>query len=334
MTGRLIQIIYLNGPSSSGKTTLAKALQQAFAQPFLHVGIDKIIDWMPEKVNNWTGGTSSIGYSWKEDKDHLGLSIQELQVGAFAKKIGKTFQEVILTLAREGYYLIIDDVSFGKDQVDSWRELLKEFSVLWVGIKSPLPVLEQREKERQNRMVGSARGQFYKVHKDISYDLEIDTHHISIDKAVSQIQSLLSFSHSPSVYISRTGVYGVAKKNGKILLVTKDKGPYLGRLDLPGGKIEFGEGIEEALHREFIEEVGMDFESMFPLGNFSNCFDGQADNQRYRFHHIGMVYSVTGLSKTQPNSLPLMHYVWVDIKSLSQERVCPFVWEVIKQEVQ
>lgn len=38
-----VQIIYLNGPSSSGKTTLAKALQHAFEEPFLHVGIDKII---------------------------------------------------------------------------------------------------------------------------------------------------------------------------------------------------------------------------------------------------------------------------------------------------
>ncbi|MBA3604063.1 MAG: hypothetical protein H0W50_10610 [Parachlamydiaceae bacterium] len=29
-----LQIIYINGPSSSGKTTLAKALQQKFDQPF------------------------------------------------------------------------------------------------------------------------------------------------------------------------------------------------------------------------------------------------------------------------------------------------------------
>ena len=42
MTHAPVQIIYLNGPSSSGKTTLAKALQHAFEKPFLHVGIDKI----------------------------------------------------------------------------------------------------------------------------------------------------------------------------------------------------------------------------------------------------------------------------------------------------
>lgn len=48
MTNEPVQIIYLNGPSSSGKTTLAKALQHAFEEPFLHVGIDKIIGWMPD----------------------------------------------------------------------------------------------------------------------------------------------------------------------------------------------------------------------------------------------------------------------------------------------
>ena len=55
-----VQIIYLNEPSSSGKTTLAKALQHTFDEPFLHIGIDKIIGWMPEKVNDWIGGKAPI----------------------------------------------------------------------------------------------------------------------------------------------------------------------------------------------------------------------------------------------------------------------------------
>ena len=102
MTHAPVQIIYLNGPSSSGKTTLAKALQQAFEEPFLHVGLDKIIGWMPEKINNWTGGEASLGYSWKESLDESGNLVQELQAGPYAQKIGKTLQEVILTLAKWG----------------------------------------------------------------------------------------------------------------------------------------------------------------------------------------------------------------------------------------
>jgi len=41
---KTFQIIYLNGPSSSGKTMLAKALQYAFTKPFLHVGIDRSLN--------------------------------------------------------------------------------------------------------------------------------------------------------------------------------------------------------------------------------------------------------------------------------------------------
>ena len=183
------QIIYLNGPSSSGKTTLAKALQHAFEEPFLHVGVDKIIGWMPDKINNWTGGEAPLGYSWKQGKDESGNPIQELQAGAFAQKIGETFREVVLALAKMGHHLIIDDVSFGKRQVDEWKEALKDFRVLWVGVNAPLHVLEEREKDRGNRILGSARGQFHKVHFDVMYDLEIDTHKAASNENAEKIKS-------------------------------------------------------------------------------------------------------------------------------------------------
>lgn len=184
------QIIYLNGPSSSGKTTLAKALQLAFEEPFLHVGIDKIIGWMPEKVNDWKGGEAPLGYSWKKSEDESGNIIHELQAGPFAQKIGETFREVVLALAKMGHRLIIDDVSFGKQEVDKWKKTLRNFQVLWVGVNAPLPVLEQREKERGNRIVGSARGQFHKVHVGTTYDLEIDTHHSTLIENIEKIKSL------------------------------------------------------------------------------------------------------------------------------------------------
>lgn len=196
-----VQIIYLNGPSSSGKTTLAKALQHAFEDPFLHVGIDKIIEWMPEKINDWTGGEASFGYSWKKSEDASGHPIQELQAGTYAKKIGKTFQEVVLALAKMGHRIVIDDVSFGKNQLDVWRKALEGFQVLWVGVNAPLAILGQREKERGNRILGSARGQFHKVHVDASYDLEIDTHQASISENVEKIKSF-SLRSSPLIEAS------------------------------------------------------------------------------------------------------------------------------------
>ncbi|WP_213105769.1 chloramphenicol phosphotransferase CPT family protein [Candidatus Protochlamydia amoebophila] len=189
MTNESVQIIYLNGPLSSGKTTLAKALQHAFEEPFLHIGIDKIIGCMPEKVNDLTGGGALIGYSWKKSVDESGNLIQELQTGTYAQRIGRTFQEVVLALAKMGHRILIDDVSFGKQQLDEWKKILKDFRVLWVGVNAPLAVLEQREKERGNRIQGSLRGQFHKVHADAIYDLKVDTHHLSLKESIEKIKS-------------------------------------------------------------------------------------------------------------------------------------------------
>jgi len=143
---------------------------------------------MPEKVNDWTGGEAPLGYSWKKSVDASGNAIQELQAGPYAQKIGKTFQEVILALAKMGHHIVIDDVSFGKQQLDEWKKTLKNFRVLWVGVNAPLSVLEQREKERGNRILGSARGQFHKVHIDATYDLEINTHQASVSENAEKIK--------------------------------------------------------------------------------------------------------------------------------------------------
>ena len=54
------------------------------------------------------------------------------------------------------------------------------------------------------------------------------------------------------------GAYALIIENNKILLIKKNGGPYHGKLDLPGGTIEFGERPEEALKRELLEEVGIE----------------------------------------------------------------------------
>ncbi len=186
-----IQIIYINGPSSSGKTTLAQALQQEFDVPFLHIGIDRVIGMMPNKLINWEGGPAPLGFSWKSAVDETGTPVHEIQAGPFGKKMVETLKEIVLTMVRMGHHVIVDDVSFGKCEVDEWREALKDCKVLWVGIKAPLNILEAREKVRGNRMHGSARAQYFKVHKDVVYDIEFDTSKDSLTTIVQSIKEHL-----------------------------------------------------------------------------------------------------------------------------------------------
>lgn len=44
-----MRIIILNGPSSSGKTSIAKQIQQQSAEPYLLTGLDNLIFMIPGK---------------------------------------------------------------------------------------------------------------------------------------------------------------------------------------------------------------------------------------------------------------------------------------------
>jgi len=184
-------IIYFNGPSSSGKTYLASALQKALEEPFLYVSIDMMVQMMPPSLNDWTGVAAPQGFSWKKGVDATGHTVQELQIGPFAQKMIESFKEVVLSLAKGGHNIIIDDVAFGKSQVDLWKERLKDFDVLYVGIFAPLEVLEKREQERSGRIAGSARAQYYKCHQDVEYDLFLDTDADSTEKNTEKIKNAM-----------------------------------------------------------------------------------------------------------------------------------------------
>jgi ADP-ribose pyrophosphatase YjhB (NUDIX family) len=49
-------------------------------------------------------------------------------------------------------------------------------------------------------------------------------------------------------------------RSGKILLVRRARSPAKGFYSLPGGRVEFGESLHTALHREVDEETGLTIE--------------------------------------------------------------------------
>ena len=75
---------------------------------------------------------------------------------------------------RAGNNMIVDDVLLPAE-LDEYRELLAPFHLSVVGVFAPLEVLEQRERERGDRMVGLARWQHRRVHDGVTYDFTVDT---------------------------------------------------------------------------------------------------------------------------------------------------------------
>ena len=120
--------------------------------------------------------------------------------------------------------------------------------------------------------------------------------------------------------LSRTGVYGIALQDQKLLVVKQQKGPHAGKFDLPGGGIEFGETIEGALRREFCEEVGMTFNSIQFMENITATTG--------TFYQIGLIYLIKGLSPLT-NSTPEMEYFWLDLDSLSDSTMAPLARQML-----
>jgi chloramphenicol 3-O phosphotransferase len=78
-------------------------------------------------------------------------------------------------MAAQGNNLIVDEVMTDGATEREYRALLAPFDVRFVGLFAPLDVLEARERARGDREIGLARWQYDRVHRGITYDLEIDT---------------------------------------------------------------------------------------------------------------------------------------------------------------
>ena len=61
------------------------------------------------------------------------------------------------------------------------------------------------------------------------------------------------------------GVKGIIRKEDRILILVKPNED----LDLPGGRIEDGETVKSALHREISEETGLNIEIHDPVEQWS-----------------------------------------------------------------
>lgn len=69
------------------------------------------------------------------------------------------------------------------------------------------------------------------------------------------------------IYHRAFGVYGIYYQQEQgLLVISKTSGPYANRLDLPGGSMAEGEGLDDTLRREFLEETGMQLINYQQLG--------------------------------------------------------------------
>src|ERR1700722_7718101 len=84
------------------------------------------------------------------------------------------------------------------------------------------------------------------------------------------------------------------KKEKRVLLIRRGTAPLLGEWSLPGGVLECGESLREAVAREAREETGLVVEPGEMLGVYERVIRGDAGRVRYHFVLIDYLCRVVG----------------------------------------
>ena len=71
----------------------------------------------------------------------------------------------------------------------------------------------------------------------------------------------MSDEKSPTIVVD-----AIVEKDYKLLLVRRKKDPFKGCLSFPGGKVDEGEKVEDAVKRELSEETNLNIEPTDILG--------------------------------------------------------------------
>lgn len=146
-------IILVNGASSSGKTTLCRALQSRLPAPFWHYSFDHfrtgVLPWDRMKRDD---------FAWSD-----------LRPAFF-----DGFHRTLPALASAGNNLIVDHIVETPRWMCDLLGLLETFDVFFVGVHCHVDELERRERDRGDRRPGEARRDHETIHTHCTYDREVD----------------------------------------------------------------------------------------------------------------------------------------------------------------
>ncbi len=194
-------IIFLNGCSSSGKTTIAKAIQHLSDKPWLLLGIDTFFHMMPSKYVGF-GEKASEGYHFIPGQDEDG-PLMGIEVGPFGRIVTQSIPKVAQSLVRDGHNLIIDEVLRTDEEVENYERALASHTVYFIGVMCDLKDMQEREILRGDRALGLARGQITSVHGlSRPYDLTVDTTHMTAFDCAERILGFIKSAPNPRAFLS------------------------------------------------------------------------------------------------------------------------------------
>jgi chloramphenicol 3-O phosphotransferase len=166
--------IVLHGPTSAGKTTLAKALQATSAVPAFHVSLDAFVT-MSNRRDMRSDGERAEAY-----KLHC-----------------ENLRSTLTRIVQTEFDIILDLVLRDEAELQACLTALSGRPTYIIGVSAPLQVLEARERARPDRASGIAKEQVADPVYKRRYDLMLDTSRTSPEAGASAVRKLVSEKEKP-----------------------------------------------------------------------------------------------------------------------------------------
>ena len=180
------RIILINGTSSSGKTTLIKALQRTLPEIWLEMGIDRFAYALPGRVLGEPVWPQLFRYVPTGFND--GFTIDTTVLG---QRFIAGMHATVAGLAENGLNVLVDHVLLERAWLEECAQLWSGSLALFVGVRCPLDVVVRRELERKDRTFGQAEAQSHVIHQWAEYDVEVDTSELTPEDATARIIAAL-----------------------------------------------------------------------------------------------------------------------------------------------
>jgi nucleoside triphosphatase len=131
-------------------------------------------------------------------------------------------------------------------------------------------------------------------------------------KLSNNFYSMETRNHSTQIYPEPTVGALICNSHNKVLLCDSYKWP--GFYTVPGGHVELGETLEQALKREVKEEVGLDVEIKELLSIQQVIYPKEFWKKRVHFIFFDYLCTVVDESEPKADSQEIQSVIWVDPK--------------------
>ena len=173
--------LVLNGTSSAGKSSLARALQDRWDTPLVDGGLDRHLAQLPRR---YLGADWPEIYTYRYSADG---TIDQITVGPVGRRLYRAMHRSAAASAECGLDVVLDHVLLDRESAVELARSLHCVPAALIGVRCDEPVLSQREAQRAERTLGQAAAQLPIVHAHGAYDLVVDTATLDVDQAADAV---------------------------------------------------------------------------------------------------------------------------------------------------